>query len=148
WILFLVMILFCGCESSTSGGMKLSRLVVLSKNSLLVFKRQVHPDALYMVKLNRKLISNESIAKVMAFFFLYLAVTLFSASVISLSGMTFDESISVALSTISNYGYGLGSYGPIGTFESATVFTKYYLSFLMLVGRLEIFIVLSLFVPG
>ena len=148
WILFLVMILFCGCESSTSGGMKLSRLVVLSKNSLLVFKRQVHPDALYMVKLNRKVISNESIAKVMAFFFLYLAVTLFSASVISLSGMTFDESISVALSTISNYGYGLGSYGPIGTFESATVFTKYYLSFLMLVGRLEIFIVLSLFVPG
>ncbi len=148
WILFLVMILFCGCEGSTSGGMKLSRLVVLSKNSLLVFKRQVHPDALYMVKMNKTIISNDAIAKVIAFVFLYLTLTLLSAAVLSVTGMTFDESISVALSTISNYGFGLGSYGPNGTFESATIFSKYFLSFLMLVGRLEIFTVLSLFVPG
>lgn len=148
WMLFLVMILFCGCEGSTSGGMKISRLIVLSKNSLLVFKRQVHPDALYMVKMNNKVISNDTIAKVIAFVFLYLVLTVFSAAVLSLSGMTFDESISVALSSISNYGFGLGSYGPVGTFESTTEFTKYFLSFLMLVGRLEIFTVLSLFVPG
>ena len=148
WIIFLVMILFCGCEGSTSGGMKISRLVVLSKNSLLVFKRQVHPDALYMVKMNNKVISNDTIAKVIALVFLYLILTVFSAAVLSLTGMTFDESISVSLSSISNYGFGLGSYGPVGTFESATVFSKYFLSFLMLVGRLEIFTVLSLFVPG
>jgi Trk-type K+ transport systems, membrane components len=148
WLLFLVMILFCGCEGSTSGGMKISRLVVLSKNSLLVFKRQVHPNALYMVKMNRKVISNETISKVMAFAFLYLSLALFSAVVLSLTGMTFEESISVSLSSISNYGLGLGSYGPNGTFESTGVFAKYYLCFLMLVGRLEIFTVLSLFVPG
>ena len=128
--------------------MKISRLIVLSKNSLLVFKRQVHPDALYMVKMNNKVISNDTIAKVIAFVFLYLVLTVFSAAVLSLTGMTFDESISVALSSISNYGFGLGSYGPVGTFESTTEFTKYFLSFLMLVGRLEIFTVLSLFVPG
>jgi trk system potassium uptake protein TrkH len=148
WMLFLVMILFCGCEGSTSGGMKISRLIVLSKNSLLVFKRQVHPDALYMVKMNNKVISNDTIAKVIAFVFLYLVLTVFSAAVLSLTGMTFEESISVALSSISNYGFGLGSYGPVGTFESTTIFSKYFLSFLMLVGRLEIFTVLSLFVPG
>ncbi|HLW06942.1 MAG TPA: potassium transporter TrkG, partial [Marinilabiliaceae bacterium] len=71
WLLFMVMILFCGCEGSTSGGMKISRLVVLSKNSLLVFKRQVHPDALYMVKINGNVISNDAISKVIAFVFLY-----------------------------------------------------------------------------
>ncbi|MDD4777924.1 MAG: TrkH family potassium uptake protein [Fermentimonas sp.] len=148
WLLFLVMILFCACEGSTSGGMKISRLVVLFKNSLLVFKRQVHPNALYLVKINDKVISNDAISKVIAFVFLYISVTLLSAVLLSLTGMTFDESISVALSSISNYGFGLGSYGPSGTFESATIFAKYFLSFLMLVGRLEIFTVLSLFVPS
>lgn len=148
WLLFLIMILFCGCEGSTSGGMKISRLVVLFKNSLLVFKRQVHPDALYLVKINDKVISNDAISKVIAFVFLYISVTILSAVLLSLTGMTFEESISVALSSISNYGFGLGSYGPSGTFESATTFAKYFLSFLMLVGRLELFTVLSLFVPS
>lgn len=148
WLLFMVMILFCGCEGSTSGGMKISRLVVLSKNSLIVFKRQVHPDALYLVKINGKVVSNDAISKVIAFAFLYLSLTIASAAVLSFTGMTFDESISVALSSISNYGFGLGSYGPEGTYESATIFAKYFLSFLMLVGRLEIFTVLSLFIPG
>lgn len=148
WLLFMVMILFCASEGSTSGGMKISRLIVLAKNSLLVFKRQVHPEALYLVKMNGKVISNDAISKVIAFVFLYLTITIISAAVLSLTGMTFDESISVALSSISNYGYGLGSYGPIGTFESATIFSKYFLSFLMLIGRLEIFTVLSLFIPG
>ncbi|MBK5194435.1 MAG: hypothetical protein JJE08_00150 [Proteiniphilum sp.] len=60
WLLFLAMILFCGCEGSTSGGMKISRLVVLSKNTLLVFKKQVHPDALYRVKMNGRIITGHT----------------------------------------------------------------------------------------
>ena len=95
-----------------------------------------------------KVVSNDAISKVIAFAFLYLTLTIASAAVLSFTGMSFDESISVALSSISNYGFGLGSYGPEGTYESATIFAKYFLSFLMLVGRLEIFTVLSLFIPG
>lgn len=148
WFLFLAMILFCGCEGSTSGGMKISRLVVLTKNTLLVFKRQVHPNALYMVKMNRKVISNNTVSRVLAFVFLYISLSAVSSLILSTTGMTFDESIGVSISTISSYGFGLGSYGPSGTFESATDFAKYYLCFLMLVGRLEIFTVLSLFVPS
>lgn len=148
WLLFLVMILFCGSEGSTSGGMKISRLVILAKNALLVFKRQVHPNALYVVKINRKVITAETLSRLFAFVFLYITLTVISAVILGLTGMTFEESIGVALSSISNYGFGLGSYGPSGTFESATPFMKYYLSFLMLIGRLEIFTVLSLFIPG
>ena len=148
WLLFLTMILFCGSEGSTSGGMKISRLIALSKNALLVFKRQVHPNALYMVKMNRKVITGETMSRLFAFVFLYITLTVISAVILSLTGMNFEESIGVSLSSISNYGFGLGSYGPSGTFESATPFMKYYLSFLMLVGRLEIFTVLSLFIPG
>lgn len=148
WLLFLAMILFCGCEGSTSGGMKISRLVVLSKSTLLVFKKQVHPDALYRVKLNKRVISGETSSKILAFVFLYLSLTAISALILSFTGMTFEESIGVSISSISSYGFGLGSYGPSGTFESATIFAKYYLSFLMLVGRLEVFTVLSLFIPS
>ena len=148
WLLFLAMIFFCGCEGSTSGGMKVSRLVVLVKNTLLVFKKQVHPDALYRVKINGKVISEHVSSKILAFVFLYLTLAAFSAVVLSFTGMTFDESIGVSVSSISSYGFGLGSYGPSGTFESASVFAKYYLCFLMLVGRLEVFTVLSLFVPS
>lgn len=147
WLLFLMMILFCGSEGSTSGGMKISRLIVLAKNAQLVFKRQVHPNALYMVKMNGKVISRDTLSRLAAFIFLYISITIISAVILGLTGMNFEESIGVSLSSISNYGFGLGSYGPSSTFESATPFMKYYLSFLMLVGRLEIFTVLSLFVP-
>lgn len=148
WLLFLAMILFCGCEGSTSGGMKISRLVVLTKSTLLVFKKQVHPDALYRVKMNGKIITAHTSSKILAFVFLYLSLAAFSALILSFTGMTFDESIGVSISSISSYGFGLGSYGPSGTYESASIFAKYYLTFLMLIGRLEVFTVLSLFVPG
>ncbi len=148
WLLFLAMVLFCGSEGSTSGGMKISRLVVLSKGSLLEFKKQVHPDALYRVKMNGRVISGNTSSKILAFVFLYLSLAAFSALILSFTGMTFEESIGVSVSSISSYGFGLGSYGPSGTYESASVFAKYFLSFIMLVGRLEIFTVLSLFVPS
>lgn len=148
WFLFLAMVIFCGSEGSTSGGIKTSRLIVLVKNTSVVLKRQVHPNALYMVKINARVISNETVSKVLAFVFLYLSLACVSAVILSFTGMTFDESIGVSFSSMSSYGFGLGSYGPSGTFESASDFAKYYLSFLMLVGRLEVFTVLSLFIPS
>src|SRR5690554_5969193 len=146
-LLFLDLMLFCGSQGSTSGGMKISRLVVLAKNTLLVFKRQVHPDALYRVKINGRVISDDTSSRVLAFAFLYITLAAFSALVLSLTGMTFEESIGVSFSSISSLGTGFGAYGPGGTYESASVFAKYYLCFLMLVGRLEIFTVFSLLVP-
>lgn len=148
WFLFLGMLLFCGCEGSTSGGMKISRLIVLAKNTLVVFKRQVHPNALYMVKINRRVVSANIVSKVLAFVFLYISLLGVSFVILTLAGMTFEESIGVSFSSMSSYGFGLGSYGPSGTFASATDFAKYYLCFLMLVGRLEVFTVLSLFIPS
>lgn len=145
WFFFLSMILFCGCEGSTSGGMKISRLIILIKNTKVVLQRQVHPQALYMVKINGQVYSNTVVEKVLAFVFLYLVLIGFSAIVLSYTGMTFDESIGAAFSSISSYGFGLGDFGPSGNFSSSTVFSKYFLCFLMLIGRLEVFTVLSLF---
>ncbi len=148
WFLFIGLVLFCSSEGSTSGGMKISRLIVLAKNTRVVFKRQIHPQALYMVKINGSVVSNQTVEKVMAFVFLYIAILAFSFVVLSYSGLTFEESIGAAVSAISNYGIGMGNNGPSGNFTSVSNFIKYYLSFLMLVGRLEVFTVLSLLMPG
>lgn len=145
WFLFLAMVLFCGSEGSTSGGMKISRLIILVKNTKVVFRRQVHPQALYMVKINGQVYSNAVVEKVLAFVFLYLTITGLGAIVLSFTGMSFDESIGTAVSSMSSYGFGLGDFGPSGNFSTATGFAKYFLSFLMIVGRLEVFTVLSLF---
>ena len=147
-LLFLGLMLFCGCQGSTSGGIKVSRLLVLAKNTQLVFKRQVHPNALYRVKINGKVIPDNTTSRVMAFAFLYVTLAAVSAWILSMTGMTLDESIGVSFSSISSLGTGLGSYGPGGSYASASAFAKYYVCFLMLVGRLEIFTVLSLFVPS
>lgn len=147
WFAILALILFCGSEGSTSGGMKISRLIILVKNTNVVLQRQVHPQALYAVKINNQVYSNTIIEKVLAFVFLYLTIMGFSAIVLSLNGLTFDESIGTAISSMSSYGFGQGDYGPSVNYSSLNSFTKHYLSFLMIVGRLEVFTVLSLFFP-
>ena len=148
WFLFLAMILFCGCEGSTSGGIKISRLIILVKNSGVVFKRQVHPQAVYLIKINNNPVSAKSVEKILAFFFLYLTIVGFGALVLSFTGMSFDESLGVTISSMSSYGFGLGDFGPSGNFASAGDFAKYFIGFLAIVGRLEVFTVLSLLVPA
>lgn len=148
WFVILALILFCGSEGSTSGGMKISRLIILVKNTNVVLQRQVHPQALYAVKINKQIYSNTIIEKVLAFVFLYLSIMGLSAMILSLNGLTFDESIGTAVSSMSSYGFGQGDYGPSVNYASLNIFTKHFLSLLMIVGRLEVFTVLSLVFPG
>ena len=148
WFLFLGLILFCACEGSTSGGLKISRLIVLAKSIFIEFKKQVHPNALFAVKMNEKVVSQSSMANIWAFMFLYIIIASISCVLLSLTGMNFEEAIGAAIGVLSNAGPALGKQGPAGNFSDLTDFAKIYMSFLMLVGRLEIFTVLSLFIPA
>lgn len=148
WFLFLALMIFCACEGSTSGGIKISRLVVLVKNTLVEFKRQVHPAAVLPVKMNKSVVPTPIVSKILAFTFLYILLIFISFLVLSLTGMTFDEAVGASITAISNVGPGLGSNGPAGNFANLTDFAKLYMAMLMLVGRLEIFTVLSLFIPS
>ena len=148
WFLFLGLMIFCACEGSTSGGVKISRLVVLVKNTFVEFKRQVHPSALLPVKMNRLVVPTHVVSKILAFMFLYTLLMFVSFLILSLTGMTFEEAIGASITAISNVGPGLGSNGPAGNFANLTDFAKIYMSMLMLIGRLEIFTVLSLLIPS
>ncbi len=148
WFLFLALMIFCACEGSTSGGVKISRLVVLVKNTFVEFKRQVHPAAVLPVKMNKSVVSTHVVSKILAFMFLYIMLIFISFLVLSLTGMSFEEAIGASVTAISNVGPGLGSNGPAGNFANLTDFAKIYMAILMLIGRLEIFTVLSLLVPS
>ena len=143
-----LLMLFCACAGSTSGGIKIVRIVVLCKNAINEFKYQVHPNAILPVRLNGNVVPIDVVTKVLAFIFLYLAILIVSFLVLSSSGMGFEESIGAAISCMGNVGPGLGTMGPAGHFADIPVFSKWYLSFLMLTGRLELFTVLSLFIPA
>ncbi|MDR1810032.1 MAG: TrkH family potassium uptake protein [Prevotella sp.] len=143
-----LLMLFCACAGSTSGGMKVVRLVILCKNALNEFKLQVHPNAILPVRLNDTVVPVEVVTKMLAFMFLYLAILVFSFLILSFTGMGFEESVSSAVSCMGNVGPGLGSLSPSGHYADVPDFSKWYLSFLMLTGRLELFTVLSLFMPA
>ncbi len=149
YIMVLVLLmLFCACAGSTSGGMKIVRFVILWKNAINEFKLQVHPNAILPVRLNDRIIPMEVVTKILAFIFLYLAILGVSFLILSASGMNFEESVGAAVSCMGNVGPALGSLGPEGNFSAIPVFSKWYLCFLMLTGRLELFTVLSLFIPA
>lgn len=146
--MFCILMLFCACAGSTSGGVKIVRIIVLFKNAINEFKRQVHPNAVLPVRLNGQVIPIDIVTKILAFIFLYLAILIVSFIVLSITGMNFEESIGAAISCMGNVGPGLGEISAKGHFADIPVFSKWFLSFIMLTGRLELFTVLSLFMPA
>lgn len=143
-----IFMLFGACAGSTAGGIKIVRIIILFKNSINEFKRQVHPNAILPIRLNDRVISIDIVTKVLAFIFLYLGILIISCLLLSLSGMEFENSLGAAISCIGNVGGGLAEIGHNGHFSDVPTVSKWYLCFLMLTGRLELFTVLSLFMPA
>ncbi len=148
WIIFMILMVICGCAGSTSGGLKTIRIVVLFKNTFNELGRLIHPRAIIPVRINGVALSFGVVERLLAFTFLFIFVIIISWGVLTLSGMPFEEALGAAVTAISNVGPGFGSNGPSGSFANIPEFCKWYLSFLMLVGRLEFFTVLVLFTPG
>lgn len=146
--LLCLLMLFCACAGSTSGGIKIVRIIVLFKNAINEFKRQVHPNAILPVRLNGQVVPIDIVTKILAFMFLYLAILVVSFLILSFMGIEFEESIGAALTCMGNVGPGLGDIGHNGHFNDVPSASKWYLCFLMLTGRLELFTVLSLFMPA
>lgn len=148
WFIALILSTICGCAGSTSGGLKMGRIVILSKNLFNEFKKQIHPNAVIPVRMNGHVISGEVVHRVLAFVFVYIALIVVSCLVLALDGMPFDETVGVAVSAIGNIGPALGAQGPVGNYAEVPEISKWFLSFLMLTGRLEIFTALTILVPG
>ncbi len=148
WFFIFLLMFVGGMAGSTGGGIKVVRQLLLFKNAGQELKRTVHPNAIIPVRLNKKAISQEIIYKVMAFFQLYIITFTIGAMVMSFLGLDFDSAIGASIATLGNIGPGLGTVGPIGNYAHIPEFGKWFLSFLMMIGRLELFTVLILFSPA
>ena len=145
WGTLTVIMLIGACAGSTTGGMKCIRMVILTKVSRNEFKHIVHPNAVLPVRVNKQVISPSILSTVLAFSFLYAVIIIISVLLMMAMGVGFTESIGTVISSIGNMGPGLGSCGPAYSWNGLPELAKWLLSFLMLLGRLELFTVLLLF---
>jgi trk system potassium uptake protein TrkH len=138
---------FGGSAGSTGGGIKIMRIVVLLKNSYYELKRLVHPHAIIPVKFNNHSVDSKIVTNVLAFFIIYLVIFATSTVIFTLIEPSMETAMGAVATSLGNIGPGLGSVGPAENFAHIKPVGKWFLSFLMLLGRLELFTVLVLFSP-
>ena len=148
WLLLFIAMLSGGCTGSTSGGIKNMRLLIVARAIRNEFKHLLHPNAVLPVRINKQTVSSSIVTTVLIFFAFYLVLILIGWTALLFLGVGFSESVSTVISSIGNVGPGLGTCGPAYSWNSLPDLAKWILSFLMLVGRLELFSVLLLFYPG
>lgn len=145
WVVIFFLMLTGACAGSTAGGIKWVRLAIIMKNGVAEFQRRIHPNAIIPVKLNEKAVPQQTINNIMAFLIFYVFIIAVTVVIFCASGVNFDESIGAAVSAIGNVGISIGQFGPAGTYAEFPMVAKWVMSFVMLIGRLEIFTVLLLF---
>jgi trk system potassium uptake protein len=147
-VIILLLMFIGGSAGSTGGSIKVVRIMLLLKNSMLELKRIIHPNAVIPVRINGKSVSPGIISNILAFAVIYVIITIISTVIIASLGYDFDTSLSAVATSIGNIGPGLGKVGPVENFSHMPVFGKWFLSFLMMIGRLELFTVLIILSPA
>lgn len=146
-ILMLLMI-FGACAGSTGGGIKISRLIILIKTIWREIRRLLHPRTVNTVKMDGKALEEETISATGIFFAAYMLIILASVLLLSTDGYDTETNLTAVLSCINNIGPGLNLVGPMGNFSGFSDMGTWLLSLNMLIGRLEIFPMLMVFVPA
>ena len=152
WTPFLVVFFFGlmflgGSAGSTSGGVKVVRHLLMIKNGFVEFRRSLHPNAILPVRYNTKSVSGDIVFNILAFFILYMLSFIIGALVFSMFGINFESAVGLAASSLGNVGPALGDFGPVNNYAALPALGKWWSSFLMLLGRLELFTVLILLTP-
>ena len=146
-VFFFGLMFLGGSAGSTSGGIKVVRHLILIKNGFLEFKRALHPNAILPVRYNQKSVSKDIVFNILGFFITYMLLFIFGALIFSMFQIEFESAIGLSASTLGNVGPALGDFGPVNNYATLPVLGKWWASFLMLLGRLELFTILILFTP-
>ncbi|MGD1821717.1 MAG: TrkH family potassium uptake protein [Pleomorphochaeta sp.] len=141
----LVMMFIGGCAGSAGGGMKVIRVSTIVKQAHYQMKSQLHPNGVFPIKSGNQILSKDVLRSISAFCGVYIATWIFSSVLISLTGVSVETCLASTLLTLGNIGIGFGAVGPTGNFASFPNWAHWIFSFLMLIGRLEIFSVFILF---
>ncbi len=148
-LFFLILMFIGGCAGSTSCGIKIFRVQILYQFFSNQIKKIIYPHGIFNLKYGKQSINNKFMSSIISFIYLYIIIFFIVTALLSISGLDFVTSISAAATSISNVGPGLGDLiGPNGNFSALPDNSKWILSFAMILGRLEIFAILVLFIPS
>ena len=148
-VLFLALMFIGGCAGSTTCGIKIFRFKILYSFVINQLKKIIYPKGVFVLKYDQNPIDNKFVASIISFIYMYLIIFFLLSALLSLSGLDFITAISGAATSISNVGPGLGSIiGPNGNFSSLPDISKWILTLGMILGRLELFAILVLFLPS
>ena len=148
-IFFLILMFIGGCAGSTACGIKIFRIQLLYNFLVNQLKKIIYPRGVFIIKYDKNNIDDKFMSSVISFIFLYIVIFFILTAILSLTGLDFITSISGAATSISNVGPGLGEIiGPNGNFSSLSNSSKWALSLGMILGRLELFAILVLFIPS
>ena len=153
WPPVLVILLFAvffigGSAGSTGGGLKVMRIVLLFKSGYYELKRMVHPNAVIPLKFNRHVVDSRIMNNVLAFAVLYMIIFGLSTIIFMVVEPDLETAMGAVATSLGNIGPGLGKVGPMFSYSEVHPFGKWFLSFLMLLGRLELFTILVIFSPA
>ncbi|MCG8604688.1 TrkH family potassium uptake protein, partial [bacterium] len=141
-LILVVLMFFGGCAGSTGGGIKIVRIYLALKHGLVQLKKLVHPHAIIPIRLGNRSVSSSAITDILGFLLVYFVILVLAAIFMSFLGLDLITAVSTVISTLSNIGPGVGTIGPTENFAHIPMSGKWVLSFLMLIGRLEIYTVL------
>ena len=148
-VFFLILMFIGGCAGSTACGIKIFRIQLLGLFLINQIKKVIYPRGVFVIKYEKNNIDDKFMASVISFIYLYIIIFFILTSILSLTGLDFITAISGAATSISNVGPGLGEIiGPNGNFSTLSNVSKWTLSAGMILGRLELFAILVLFVPS
>ena len=148
-LLFLLLMFIGGCAGSTTCGIKIFRIQILYSLIINNLKKIIYPKGVFVLKYDQNPIDSKFISSIISFIYMYLIIFFVIAALLSVTGLDFITSISGAATSISNVGPGLGSViGPNSDFSSLPDISKWILSVGMILGRLELFAILVLFLPS
>ena len=143
----LVLMFVGGCAGSTGGGPKIMRIMVILKRSFADLKKVSHPRLVAPVKLNGHAVSRDIVGAIWAFMGLYLAIWLGVSLALAVMGLDVVHSFTASIACLGNIGPGMGQVGPAGNYAALPDAAKWLLSVAMIVGRLELYTILALFIP-
>jgi len=146
-VLLFILMFFGGSAGSTGGGIKIIRVWLTMKNSYLELKRIMHPNAVIPVRYNRRAVPERIISNILNFIVLYMLIFIIGVFVMATLGLDMNSAMGAVAASLGNIGPGIGSVGPMDNFAHLPAFGKWFLGFIMLMGRLELFTVLLLLSP-
>ena len=144
-LIFFGMMFLGGSAGSTSGGFKIMRHLLIIRNGILQFKKILHPHAIIPLRYNKTSVSPEITHNILGFFIVYMLSFMIGTIVFAILGLDFESALGISASSLGNVGPSIGAFGPTNTFFELPLLAKWWSSFLMLLGRLELFTVLIIF---